>query len=108
MDWEPGHEHTISTAGIRMVRIKARARGRCRRRRRRGFDIDDYLLELVHLERCFRQMSCCRWELVRLQRFKTEERGEVREVGDMSSFGGLKYSRGFCSFNLSRVQARRC
>jgi hypothetical protein len=68
MDWEPGHEHTISTAGIRILRIKARARGR----RRRSFDIDDYLLE-----RCFRQMSCCRRELVRLQRFKTEERGEV-------------------------------
>lgn len=99
MDWEPGHEHTISTAGIRMLRIKARTRGRCRR----SFDIDDYLLEC-----CFRQMSCCRWELVRLQRFKTEERGEVREVGDLSSFDGLKYSRGFCSFILSRVQARRC
>src|SRR5271155_3982243 len=98
MDWEPGHEHTISTAGIRMLRIKARVRGR------RSFDIDDYLLELVHLERCFRQMSCCRWELVCLQRFETEERGEVREVGDMSSFDGLKYSRGFCSFILSRVQ----
>lgn len=73
MDWEPGHEHTISTAGICMLRIKARARGR--RRRRRSFDIDDYLLE-----RCFRQMSCCRWELVHLQRFKTEERD-----GDMSN-----------------------
>jgi len=27
IDWEPGHEQTISTAGIRMLRIKARARG---------------------------------------------------------------------------------
>lgn len=43
MDWEPGHEHMISTAGIRMLRIKVRARGR----RRRSFDIDDYLLGLV-------------------------------------------------------------
>ena len=49
MDWEPGHEYTISRAGIRMLRIKAHARGRRRRRRRRrrSFDTDGYLLELV-------------------------------------------------------------
>ena len=60
-----------------------------------------------HLKRCFRRMSCCRWRLVRPQRFKTEEKGEVRKGWDMLSPDGRKHSRGFCSLVFSRVQARR-